>query len=78
MLDPERNAGIALTESYAMQPAAAVSGWYFSHPESTYFAVGAIDRDQVVDYARRKRMSFAEAERWLAPLIGYSQPADAA
>jgi 5-methyltetrahydrofolate--homocysteine methyltransferase len=78
MLDPERNAGITLTESYAMHPAAAVSGWYFSHPESTYFGVGPIDRDQVADYARRKRMSLAEAERWLAPLIGYSQPADAA
>jgi 5-methyltetrahydrofolate--homocysteine methyltransferase len=78
LLDPERNAGIVLTESYAMHPAAAVSGWYFSHPDSSYFGVGAIDRDQVADYARRKRMSLADAERWLAPLIGYSQPADAA
>ena len=78
LLDPERNAGIVLTESYAMHPAAAVSGWYFSHPDSSYFGVGAIDRDQVADYARRKRMSLADAERWLAPLIGYTQPADAA
>jgi 5-methyltetrahydrofolate--homocysteine methyltransferase len=78
LLDPERNAGIVLTESYAMHPAAAVSGWYFSHPDSSYFSVGAIDRDQVADYARRKRMSLADAERWLAPLIGYTQPADAA
>ena len=70
LLDPERNAGIVLTESYAMHPAAAVSGWYFSHPDSSYFGVGAIDRDQVADYARRKRMSLADAERWLAPLIG--------
>jgi 5-methyltetrahydrofolate--homocysteine methyltransferase len=78
LLDPERNAGIALTENYAMHPAAAVSGWYFSHPDASYFAVGPIDRDQVADYARRKRMSLADAERWLAPLIGYTQPADAA
>ena len=78
LLDPERTAGIVLTESYAMHPAAAVSGWYFSHPDSSYFSVGAIDRDQVADYARRKRMSLADAERWLAPLIGYAQPADAA
>jgi 5-methyltetrahydrofolate--homocysteine methyltransferase len=78
LLDPEKNAGIVLTESYAMHPAAAVSGWYFSHPDSSYFAVGEIDRDQVVDYARRKQLSLADAERWLAPLIGYSRPADAA
>jgi 5-methyltetrahydrofolate--homocysteine methyltransferase len=60
-----------------MHPTAAVSGWYFSHPESTYFAVGKIDADQVADYARRKDMSLAEAERWLAPVIGY-EPAGAA
>ena len=78
LLDPERNAGIVLTESYAMHPAAAVSGWYFSHPDSSYFGVGAIDRDQVVDYARRKGLGLAEAERWLAPLIGYAPAADAA
>ena len=78
LLDPERNAGIVLTESYAMHPAAAVSGWYFSHPDSTYFGVGAIDRDQVVDYARRKGIALPDAERWLAPLIGYAPAADAA
>ncbi|MGB5104316.1 MAG: methionine synthase [Steroidobacteraceae bacterium] len=78
MLDTERNAGIRLTENYAMHPTAAVSGWYFSHPEATYFAVGKIDADQVADYARRKGMSLAEAERWLAPLIGYDPAADAA
>ena len=61
-----------------MYPTAAVSGWYFSHPDAKYFAVGPIDLDQVADYARRKRMSLADAERWLAPLIGYTQPADAA
>jgi 5-methyltetrahydrofolate--homocysteine methyltransferase len=71
MLDPERAAGIRLTESYAMFPTAAVSGFYFPHPESHYFAVGKIDRDQVVSYAQRKGMSFREAERWLAPNLGY-------
>ena len=61
-----------------MYPTAAVSGWYFSHPEARYFQVGRIDPDQVADYARRKGMSLAEAERWLAPLIGYDVAADAA
>lgn len=61
--------GMHLTESYAMYPAAAVSGWYFWHPESKYFSVGHIGKDQVKDYARRKGMELAEAERWLAPLI---------
>ncbi len=78
MLDAERNTGIRLTENYAMHPTAAVSGWYFSHPDATYFAVGRIDADQVADYARRKGMSLGEAERWLAPLIGYDPAADAA
>ena len=78
MLDAERNAGIRLTENYAMHPASAVSGWYFSHPESTYFAVGKIDADQVADYARRKGMSLAEAGRWLAPVVGYEPASDAA
>jgi 5-methyltetrahydrofolate--homocysteine methyltransferase len=71
MLDAEHNAGIRLTESYAMHPAAAVSGWYFSHPESRYFQVGRIDADQVADYARRKGVNVAQAERWLAPIVGY-------
>ena len=71
LLDVERSAGIALTESYAMYPTAAVSGWYFSHPQSRYLAVGRIDRDQVEDYARRKGMSVEEVERWLAPNLGY-------
>lgn len=61
--------GMHLTESYAMYPAAAVSGWYFWHPESKYFSVGHIGKDQVKDYAKRKGMELAEAERWLAPLI---------
>jgi 5-methyltetrahydrofolate--homocysteine methyltransferase len=71
LLDAERVAGIRLTESFAMHPAASVSGLYFSHPESRYFAVDRITRDQVEDYARRKGMSVAEVERWLAPNLGY-------
>jgi len=76
LLNPQGHAGIRLTESYAMWPTAAVSGLYFSHPESKYFAIGKIDHDQVVDYARRKGTSVAEMERWLAPILGY--PAQAA
>ncbi|HET7649253.1 MAG TPA: methionine synthase [Gammaproteobacteria bacterium] len=71
LLDVERRTGIKLTEHYAMWPAAAVSGFYFAHPDSSYFAVGRINRDQVVDYARRKDMELATAERWLAPNLGY-------
>ena len=71
MLEPERAAGISLTESYAMFPTAAVSGFYFSHPKAHYFAVGKIDRDQVVSYAKRKGVSVSEMERWLAPNLGY-------
>jgi 5-methyltetrahydrofolate--homocysteine methyltransferase len=71
MLDVERTTGIRLTESFAMYPTAAVSGWYFSHPEARYFQVGRIDADQVADYARRKGLSMEEAERWLAPVVGY-------
>jgi 5-methyltetrahydrofolate--homocysteine methyltransferase len=63
--------GIRLTESFAMMPAASVSGLYFAHPESRYFAVGKIGRDQVTDYAQRKGMTLAEAERWLAPILAY-------
>jgi len=71
LLDVERNAGITLTESYAMLPTAAVSGWYFAHPEARYFAVGKLGRDQVEDYARRKGWRMTEAERWLAANLGY-------
>jgi 5-methyltetrahydrofolate--homocysteine methyltransferase len=71
LLDAEGNAGIQLTEHFAMTPTAAVSGWYFSHPEARYFGVGRIDRDQVADYARRKGWTVAEAEKWLAPNLGY-------
>jgi 5-methyltetrahydrofolate--homocysteine methyltransferase len=71
LLDAERNTGIGLTESFAMYPAASVSGLYFAHPDSRYFSVDRITRDQVEDYARRKGMSVAEVERWLAPNLGY-------
>ena len=76
LLDVEARIGMRLTESFAMWPAAAVSGFYFAHPDARYFAVGKIGRDQVEDYARRTGISFAEAERWLGPNLGY--PADAA
>jgi 5-methyltetrahydrofolate--homocysteine methyltransferase len=71
LLDAEKNAGITLTESFAMWPASAVSGWYFAHPESKFFAVAKINRDQVEDYAQRTGMTLVEAERWLAPNLGY-------
>lgn len=67
LLDAEANTGMKLTESYAMWPGAAVSGWYFAHPDSRYFAVAQIQKDQLQDYAARKGMSVEEAERWLAP-----------
>jgi 5-methyltetrahydrofolate--homocysteine methyltransferase len=73
LLDVERRTGIALTESFAMTPTAAVSGWYFWHPEARYFGVGKIGRDQVEDYARRKGMTVADAERWLSPNLGYER-----
>ena len=71
LLDVERNAGIRLTESFAMYPTAAVSGWYLAHPDARYFAVGKIDRDQAEDYARRKQSDLAKTERWLAPALAY-------
>jgi 5-methyltetrahydrofolate--homocysteine methyltransferase len=71
LLQAEKNAGIHLTENFAMVPTAAVSGYYFSHPESRYFGVGRIHRDQVEDYARRKGMNVKEVERWLAPNLVY-------
>ena len=71
LLDVERHTGMTLTESYAMWPGASVSGWYFSHPQSKYFAVAQIQRDQVEDYAARKGMAVADIERWLAPNLGY-------
>ncbi|MCM3515297.1 methionine synthase [Nocardioides sp. P86] len=71
LLDVEKTTGITLTESMAMWPGASVSGWYFSHPQSQYFVVGRLGRDQVEDYAARKGWSLAEAERWLSPSLGY-------
>ncbi|MFE0499487.1 methionine synthase [Lysobacter soli] len=71
LLDAENNAGVRLTESFAMYPAAAVSGYYFSHPRSQYFVVGRVSKEQVEDYARRKGVSLAQAERWLASNLDY-------
>ncbi|MEO6967296.1 MAG: methionine synthase [Rhodanobacteraceae bacterium] len=71
LLDATRNAGIELTEGMAMYPAAAVSGWYFSHPRSQYFVVGRLTKQQVEDYAKRKGWTLAEAERWLASNLDY-------
>jgi 5-methyltetrahydrofolate--homocysteine methyltransferase len=71
LLDGEKNTGVKLTESFAMWPGSSVSGLYFSHPESFYFGVGKIERDQVENYAARKGMSVAEVERWLAPILNY-------
>jgi len=70
LLDAEKNIGTTLTESYAMHPAASVSGLYFAHPDAKYFTVGRINRDQVEDYARRKGMTVDEAEKWLTPNLG--------
>jgi 5-methyltetrahydrofolate--homocysteine methyltransferase len=71
LLDAERHTGLSLTESFAMYPAAAVSGLYFSHPKSQYFVVGRLSREQVADYARRKGVPLAQAERWLAANLDY-------
>ena len=71
LLDVEDSIGLKLTESFAMYPTAAVSGFYFAHPDARYFAVGKVDRDQVVSYAERKGVSLVEAERWLSPNLGY-------
>jgi 5-methyltetrahydrofolate--homocysteine methyltransferase len=71
LLDATANAGISITENFAMLPTAAVSGWYFSHPQSQYFVVGRVSREQVIDYAERKGWTLLEAERWLAPNLDY-------
>ncbi|MGQ0586362.1 MAG: methionine synthase [Gammaproteobacteria bacterium] len=75
LLDVERNADITLTDSYAMWPGAAVSGWYFAHPQAQYFVVGRVQKDQVEDYARRKGWDLATAEKWLGSNLGY-EPED--
>ncbi len=74
LLDATRLTGIELTESFAMHPAAAVSGWYFMHPDARYFSVGKLGADQVFDYHIRKDMNLGEVERWLAPNLGYESP----
>ncbi|MBS1974157.1 MAG: methionine synthase, partial [Bacteroidetes bacterium] len=71
LLNATENTGIVLTESLAMYPASSVCGWYFSHPESKYFGIGKIEKDQVEDYAKRKNMPVAEIERWLRPVLDY-------
>jgi 5-methyltetrahydrofolate--homocysteine methyltransferase len=79
LLDVEKRIGLSLTDTYAMYPTAAVSGFYFAHPDARYFAVGKVDRDQVESYAVRKGMSIDEAQKWLAPNLGYDpKAADAA
>jgi 5-methyltetrahydrofolate--homocysteine methyltransferase len=72
LLDAEDKIGVKLTESFAMWPGSSVSGFYYAHPESRYFGVGKIERDQVEDYAKRKGWTLAEAERWLGPLLNYN------
>jgi 5-methyltetrahydrofolate--homocysteine methyltransferase len=72
LLDAENQAGVSLTESYAMWPGSSVSGIYLSHPEAYYFGVAKVERDQVEDYARRKRMAVGEVERWLGPILNYT------
>ena len=71
MLQVEQHIGVQLTEHFAMQPAAAVSGWYFAHPRSRYFGIGKIGKDQVVDYARRKGVDVQQVEKWLRPVLAY-------
>jgi 5-methyltetrahydrofolate--homocysteine methyltransferase len=71
LLNVEANTGMQITESFAMWPGSSVSGLYFAHPESRYFSLGKIGRDQVADYAERKGMSVAEVERWLGPNLNY-------
>ncbi len=71
ILEAEKNAGVHLTENFAMLPASAVSGYYFSHPESSYFAVGRIEKDQAEDYARRKAVNLEQIEKWLSPNLAY-------
>ncbi|UCB55495.1 MAG: methionine synthase [Thiotrichales bacterium] len=73
LIAPNVNAGVEITDSYAMYPASSVSGWYFSHPQSRYFGTGKISRDQVEDYAERKNLEIQEVERWLAPVLGYDR-----
>ena len=72
LLDVEKRIGITLTESFAMNPAASVSGWYFAHPQSQYFSVRKITKEQIEEYAKRKKIDVDEAEKWLAPNLDYN------
>ncbi len=71
LLDATQRTGMVLTDNYAMTPASSVAGWYFSHPDSRYFVVGRLGRDQIADYAQRKGWTVLEAERWLASWLDY-------
>jgi len=71
LLEVEKNTGITLTESMAMYPTAAVSGMYFAHPEAHYFSVGKLEKDQITDYAQRKKMKLEEVEKWLGSVLAY-------
>jgi 5-methyltetrahydrofolate--homocysteine methyltransferase len=71
LLSAEQHLGMCLTESFAMRPSASICGLYFSHPDSHYFGIGKIERDQVEDYSRRKGWTTEEAEKWLAPILNY-------
>ena len=71
VLDAEAATGVSLTDSYAMLPAASVSGWYIGHPDSKYFAVGQIDKDQVESLSERQQSELSECERWLRPVLSY-------
>jgi hypothetical protein len=71
LLQSEESIGVSLTENFAMYPAASVSGFYFAHPQTKYFGVGKIGKDQVIDYARRKGMAVSEVQKWLKPNLGY-------
>ena len=73
LLEAEARTGATLTSSYAMKPASTVSGYYLNHASAKYFNLGLIGRDQVADYARRKNISLAEAEKWLRPYLGYDE-----
>jgi 5-methyltetrahydrofolate--homocysteine methyltransferase len=75
LIEPDKNAGMTITESFAMLPTASVSGMYFSHPEARYFGTGKLARDQIEDYAMRKGMDIQLVERWLAPVLGYESQA---
>ena len=73
LLEAEKNTAMTLTENFAMLPASSVSGYYFSHPDSQYFGIGRIGRDQVEDYARRRGVSVDQAEKWLSPILIYDR-----